>query len=266
MKQIGIALFSMAVLIGCNSNTPKPDTIKIKQSQEDQSDHVQKESNGSYSIIVDGKTKYTNLKYAVLLDDNGSVEVLDANNRKKIVHIKPEGGCDMIAYPLEEKTYKIKKKGDETEVIMNLFLMDTVNKDIPIVSIPKNKANKIFFSNQKQILKVKYSDQCELDDYIFFQKSGRYGVLGRIVYRRGKPTFAPNSNTQMYDSISLQRYSPYIDMGCTLKVKRNGFVGYLGHTKIKYKSIGRYDKTLARFTLPDGRRGYVTTDGTEYYD
>ena len=49
-------------------------------------------------------------------------------------------------------------------------------------------------------------------------------------------------------------------------VGKNGMLGYYKITPIKYKTLDDFKESLARFTLPDGRKGYVDLKGKEYYD
>ena len=41
---------------------------------------------------------------------------------------------------------------------------------------------------------------------------------------------------------------------------------YIAITAIKYAKLAPFRGVLARFSLPDGREGYVTDRGVEYYD
>jgi len=262
MKQISTALLSIALFIGCSSNTPKPNTDETQQTEEDQHDRINKDHNGRYSIVVDGEVKYSNLKYAVAYEYD-SVEVLDAHNHKKIIHINPAGpsACD---YPAIEPGYHqctIADRGTNWEIMCH---SDTDKTDRYLGSISKSKADSVYFYNHKHRAIINNSNYCFPGSRIYYRKNSKYGILGSVDWSQhnGKYSYRLKRRSPvLYDNI--QQING--ENECWLKVTRNGLTGYL-NSKIKYKSIGKYDKTLARFILPDGRKGYVTKDGKEYYD
>lgn len=260
MNQTKLAILSIALLIGCGSNTSKPDVSKTQHHQEEEQwNNIKKEPNGTYSIIVDGKKKYTNLKYAVQLGEGESVEVLDVYNKKKILHGIMAAGCSFspIEIPAINRHYKIVKKAQNWELYMDEYIQISreERKNILIGTVSKSEVDRIYFYDNRH--QLKYHSDCLLKNKIYYQKGSQYGVLGEI--RCNDTCRLKRANGTLFDSIKMVS-------DCMFKVKRNGLVGYLHITKIKYKNIGKYDKTLARFTLPDGRKGYVDSKGNEYYD
>ena len=60
MKTTLLTITIALILIGCQSNPTSPQSKQSIQTHE--YDRIQKESDGSYSVIIDGKVKYTELK------------------------------------------------------------------------------------------------------------------------------------------------------------------------------------------------------------
>jgi len=79
MKTVLITITVALLLIGCQSN---PISLQSKQSiQTHEYDRIQKESDGSYSVIIDGKVKYTELKYARSTHCATKIFMLDKHNK-----------------------------------------------------------------------------------------------------------------------------------------------------------------------------------------
>ena len=138
-----------------------------------------------------------------------------------------------------------------------------------VASIPKSKADRLFFQNNKSTITYDsgdwYSKKIKLNsNYLFFQKGNKYGFLGEIaeIHKKNNSSkyyLKKSKNKKLYEKMEV------VD-GNYLLLKRNGLYGYYERTKIIYKSLGKYVNDLASFELPDRRKGYVDTEGNEYYD
>lgn len=82
-----------------------------------------------------------------------------------------------------------------------------------------------------------------------------------------------NSDKVKYDLVfdydNCKRYDDliYSDNGQTVIVQHKGLKGYLGiNDKPKYKKLEPFQGNYARFEYPDGRKGWLKLDGTEFID
>ena len=229
-------------------------------------DRIQKESDGSYSVIIDGKVKYTELKYARSTHCATKIFMLDKHN--KISRVKARQFpvfCDDAG---DDTVYKYRAVQKHKKIEMYLDILnepfDKDRKNMHLASIPTSKADKVFFSNHRNHYVKNIESKCRDLESVYYQKKGKYGVLGKITYKWDKKIgdiygFKIGSGQAKYDALHV--------VDCLIKVEKDGLVGYLKHTDIKYKDIGVYKDGLARFTLPDGRSGYVASrDKREFYD
>jgi hypothetical protein len=136
------------------------------------------------------------------------------------------------------------------------------NKTQLVVKVVKNKADELFFqNNDKQItFSENYS---EPKNTIYYKKGNKYGFLGTMSVVRKKHKivylFKKSKDHQKYDILKFKKKE-------RLLLGKNGLLGYYKLTPIKYKTLGDFKESLARFTLPDGRKGYIDLKGNEYYD
>jgi hypothetical protein len=115
-----------------------------------------------------------------------------------------------------------------------------------------------------------YEKQIQFDEnynnpqpMLYYQKGKKYGFLGTIVVKRTeksvKYSLKKVKETKRYDALIFEEKS-------RIRLNYRGLWGYHTITKIKYKSIDKFDESLARFELPNGKKGYVDLSGSEYYD
>lgn len=271
--RVCVAVLSIFVLYGCSS--PSTKKINVKSVGNKNSTEIKKVSDGNYKIIESGIVKYKDLKYVDHMDTGGSLEILDKNNQKSVISYTPEierlyNSCGNEGNDPTVYNYRATSHGDSI-----LIYLDVLNnpgekdqKGILLATIPESKADRVFFNNGRGTYVVSHRNVCNNGiDTIYFQKNNRYGVLGKLKYKwrasGTKYSMQVYSHVGIYDDLSILKD---VCGRCYIKVKKNGLVGYLDITPIKYKTIGMFDETLARFTLHDDRKGYVSKDGKEYYD
>jgi len=261
-------------------NLRKNDTLFSKYSFYQQ----YQRKDGTFYILQDGKKIYDNLKYVrILLEerDGHKLQILDNQNRVHIVFIKadevqvvmPPGFiCD--SGRLTNKADIIKHKhfieveasiDDIDEYIVKEYT--DVNKTHSVLKVSKNKVDELFFTKYKKQMIFESGDS-KLDCTLFYKKANKYGFFGslsvdykfvknrknRIVYR-----FKKYKNHKRYDILEFKDKNRIL-------LGKNGLLGYYKLILIKYKKLDDFKEGLARFELPDGRKGYVDLKGNEYYD
>ena len=238
---------------------------------------IYKNAKQRFYVIQDGKKVYQNLNYAAGYGDS-SVVTLDANNKVKILKLK-QPNYENELLPLEcgngEYTHSltVEKKSNHLNLMASVSLSgdmeQTVQKNRRIISIPRSKADRIFFAGNQS--KVEIDSETTGSVYLYFQKGRHYGFLGKIdsVYTNEKfiYNFTKSKHEILYDGMQ-------VGYGGNVSLFKNGLCGYYFREDnrmiaIKYKSFQSYNFTygkLARFELTDGRKGYVDIKGNEYYD
>ncbi len=145
-----------------------------------------------------------------------------------------------------------------------------IQKKKRIVSIPLKKADRVFFAEGKNELELEGDTIGDI--YVYFQKGAQYGFLGKLesVYEKEEFNYIFRESTHkvLYDGLKEE------DVSGNVLLRKSGLLGYYlkkenRFIEPKYKSLQPYNLTyglLARFELPDGRKGYVDLKGNEYYD
>lgn len=247
-----------------------------------------KQKNSRFYIVQKKKVVYDALKYVKInrkTSKGDELVTIDAKNKIQKLFIKsdevqtdlslgmPGGlicGNGIVTYRA-----KVDDRGDKLEItIEDITEYEEKSDKKPkggqkAASVPKSKADRLFFQNHKSTITYDsgdwYSKKIKLNsDYLFFQKGNKYGFLGEIaeIYKKNKPSkyyLKKSKNKKLYEKMEV------VDENYLL-LKRNGLYGYYKRTKIIYKSLGKYVDDLARFELPDERKGYVDTEGNEYFD
>ena len=233
---------------------------------------------GSYYIVQKGNILYDDLKYLKVLheESNGTaIQIIDRNNRAKKIFLKAdEPQRPMDAMPLFCGTGVMthyanvvdKEKSIEVEVLFHQTDEEQYQKDVNrthrVVRLSKNRADRLFFKG--------YKKQITFDDtsynaipMLYIQKGKKYGFLGRIVVKHAKESveysLKKSKDKKLYDALVFEE-------DAKIRLRQGSLWGYHNLSKIKYKSIGKYDGSLARFELPNGKKGYVDLKGVEYYD
>jgi hypothetical protein len=148
-----------------------------------------------------------------------------------------------------------------------LRLYKDINKTYSVIKVSKSKVDELFFKKNKKQLMFETNDN-QFQRTVYYKKGSKYGFWGylsvnykfkanrqnRVVY-----SFKKSKNLQQYDMLQFKDKERII-------LGRNGMLGYYKITPIKYKALGDFKESLARFTLPDGRKGYIDLEGNEYYD
>jgi hypothetical protein len=129
-----------------------------------------------------------------------------------------------------------------------------IKKVIRLDSLPKEDFQDVYFYNhQKKINIYNYDDRVrELFKVPSFESI-------RIVEKDGRKGIWFQGSLDWYDEVFFRK-------GFLFRVEKNGLVGFYKITPIHYKTIEDFDLGLARFTMKDGKTGYVDMKGNEYFD
>lgn len=225
----------------------------------------------SYYIIdqinSENKIKYKDLKFALPVGEN-TLQVIDKNNKmffldeklnkKDTVDVRPlgrhyfcgnESWCFFSVKETKDNFIVIKEEGWAKERIEKQTHVD-------VVEVSKLKADQVFFYNKKQQLSLVQTQFFYSPVTIFFIKEGKYGVIGKYEFMKG---FVYDDLEILYDALEILDPKLYM-------VKKGELFGYYGITKIKYKSLNKFNYLLAQFELPEGTKGFVDFSGKEYFE
>jgi len=235
---------------------------------------------GTFYLVQNGKTIYDNLKYVKILSQEAyghKVQILDRQNRERIVFIKANEAQAVMLPPgpfcgnglmthkaniVDSKEFiKVEAIVSDIEESEKRQYKDA-DKTHLVTKVAKSKADTLFFQNNKK--QITFSENySKPESTLYYKKGGKYGFLGTLSVVRKKNkivyTFKKSSDHKKYDILEFK------DKGRIL-LGRGGVLGYDKLTPIKYKTLGNFKESLARFTLPDGRKGYVDLKGKEYLD
>lgn len=105
------------------------------------------------------------------------------------------------------------------------------------------------------------NDLSNFENYIKVQKDGKWGIID--FKNNSMESTTPLKTSEIlavdYDKIEL--------VGALIKLKKEGLWGYFQiNESPKYNSLEKFNNYFARFTLPNKKRGWLTTDGKEYLD
>lgn len=186
--------------------------------------------NGTYFQALDKKNR--------IVYFNSNAEKIE---RPKLINyvVCGSGPSYNIEILENEETYLVKKyekiyRLNEEPIIKSLFTF----------TFPKQNYEKIYLINKKK--KLEFSDYDIYPMLVIFEKKSSFGVID-------------NAETEFYDSIDIN--------GKYLKIKRNGLWNiYNFSPKVKYKILNEFVDNLAHFELPNGKSGYLSKEGDEYYD
>ena len=241
---------------------------------------IYRNSDKRFYILQNGKVIHKDLKFIKILDKHSSDtshnhQVIDEQNHKKTLIVDSDikfhrrmmcGTAFLMA-----NHYWFKSKREPTgDFLVSIEMMqgnipDT--KKIKTVSLKDTKdMDEILFVNMKNIYDFgdfsNYGKKVATSPYTLIYKKGKkFGILGKLKYAHDKNQsfiLTKTKSEELYDNIS--------SVNGVLLVKRNGLLGYYEVTEVKYKSLEPFDIYLARFELPDGRKGYVDIEGNEYFD
>ena len=99
---------------------------------------------------------------------------------------------------------------------------------------------------------------------LIIENNGKYGLLLLKTDHPNLKKPLPEQELNLpiiYDEIS------YLDSCHPFLLKKNGLVGYSGiHEKPKYKKLEKFYYNYARFTLPNGKKGWLNRTGEEFLD
>ena len=239
---------------------------------------------GTFYLVQNGKIIYDNLKYVKILSEEAhghKLQILDKQNRARIVFIKADEAQSVLPTGVFCGNGSMAHKADivrrkhHIQIEVKIASTDDdilqqykdVNKTHSVIKVSNRKVDELFFNkNEKQLIFETNDNQFERT--VYYKKGSKYGFWGYLsanykfkANRKNKVvySFKKSKNLQQYDMLQFKDKERII-------VGKNGMLGYYKITPIKYKTLDDFKESLARFTLPDGRKGYVDLKGNEYYD
>lgn len=151
-----------------------------------------------------------------------------------------------------------------------LVARETLEYTVPL--FPQGLYDRIAFINNEKQQRFDGNDlttkNYNLLDLLIVEKSNKKGLvrfsLNKHENNQVGHTINPKTETALpleYDEIqTFGFYHPAL-------IKKNGLVGYFElNERAKYKSIERFQGNFARFTLPNGSKGWLDLKGKEYFD
>lgn len=205
-----------------------------------------------------GKIKLKNYKYIANLS-NQLLQCLDDKNKmiffdtrfKKLKKTRLSLSVCGTVNTYEYKIEKIMNNYVVTERILPFQLNNDTIKAKSIDSISVDKVDKTYFPNHQTTLtydenKFIFNDIEYYPHTVIIEKDNLFGILN-------------NGNITFYDNITAENF--------IIKLEKNHHFGYFKITEeIKYKTLEKFRFNLARFTLDNGKSGYIDEIGNEYYD
>ena len=285
MKLLYMTILFSFIMLGCQSNHAVT-AVKNSTTNEalpgsgdkiivDVFNHyrIYQRPDKSYYIYKEGRIIYDNLKFVRRLDLIGknNMQALDKDNKLLEFYLKGVEYPELLPCGVGSKSYRVdilSKRGG-FELISKLVSADVgnypehkkeLNKIKHITKIQKNGIDRIYFDNNKLSIDVgNYNNEPSYQ--IYYQRGDKYGFYGQLEVKSSGKSMQYKLMKDMHGSYDRITFT----VGGIL-LERDGLVGYYKSTPVKYSKLAPYKGHLARFTLPDGRSGYVTYKGIEYYD
>ena len=265
-------------LLGCGASTATPLGKQILPSRsdkiiEDSFGHyrIYRRSDKSYYVYQNGRIIYDRLKFVThaTLPGKNNMQALDQHNKLLTFSLtgNAEPGILFCGVGVANYRIDISKKPDGFALGVTLTGGDVENFSVktkklidkvqPITTVSKNSVDDLYFANHAKSIKFE-GHMGRPQSMLYYRVGDKHGVYGKL---RAKSNFKYRiirQNPKRYDEIDFVGDDVYV---------RNGTLwGCIGKTAVKYRKLSPFVGKLARFELPDSRRGYVTDKGVEYED
>jgi len=275
-----VVLTLLATLLGCSGNQsatlPKGEKVlpsKHDKIIEDSFGHyrIYQRPDKSYYVYQNGRILYDRLRFIThaTLPGKNNMQALDQNNKRIEFSLYQLDMPSPLLCGTGTTEYRIDISENPNAFVLGVTLTGgdvdnfsasfkkMLNKVQPIATVSKNAVDDLYFSKGKKRITFEGSidDQQSMLYYRVGKKYGFYGKLrpkGRLKYRISRESQA--------------RYDEMDFVGDDIYVRRGVLWGCADKTAVKYRKLSPFVGRLARFELPDGRRGYVTDKGVEYVD
>lgn len=182
-----------------------------------------------------------------VIDENGAMYFLDEKlKRKNTLKPTPFLLCGTVA----DYELRIKETADHFIIFQRETYFNRDGKIPPreMARISKKDADRVFFLNKKTVFNFtgdfNIGKLAKADPSIIaYIKNGRYFIW----------------NDPAHDNYDFIAFSQAL-----AALKKGKLKGYYGLSAVKYTTLGSFDHYLAGIELPDGRKGYLDTEGNEY--
>lgn len=211
---------------------------------------------------------YANETFTALVNN----QVFDINDTGKLSQIKPKK--ETKAYNTYHYVYEI-KESNHNSFYITCKGYDTTNllesyKTTPINNI--EEASLVTFTNHTKKIKILAEHLEQKQNYIVTKKDGLFGLykFSNII----KDYDFEESIAEITVNINLtpllpNQYEQIIanEMTSLVLFEKDGLKGYYPlHKNGKYQTLSPFlNNAFAKFTLPDGRKGWLQYNGKEYF-
>ena len=273
---VGAAL--LIGLIGCSSSTAIPKGTKALPSKSDKiikdffgHYRIYQRPDKSYYVYRDGHIVYDRLRFVsrATLPGKNNTQALDQNN-KLITFSLYRPAMPLIAFcGVGATSYRIDITKNPNGFALGVILTggdvenfsDTFKKMIdkvqPIATVSKNSVDDLYFAKHAKSIKFASSPE-RSQSMLYYRVGNKHGVYGKLKEKKNFKYKIIRQSRKLYDEIDF--------VGDDVYVRSGVLWGCTGKTAVKYRKLSPFVGRLARFELPDGRRGYVTDKGVEYVD
>ncbi|WP_136467622.1 hypothetical protein [Flagellimonas onchidii] len=211
--------------------------------------------------------------FSVLANDNKVYSINDIGTLSKMDNLEKmkEGDTDEYhnyQYEIKERNetsfYITCKGGYGTNSLLETYRTTPISK--------LGLAQEVTFVNNKKRIRVSTRNIYEIHNYLVAEVNGFYGLyefdnivnynfeegMEEVVVNTELTSLLPNKYTQMYAH----------EMTQLVFFEKKGLKGYFPlHARGRYKELSPFiNNAFARFTLPDGKKGWLQHNGKEYFD
>jgi len=275
-----IGLMLLLGLLGC-SGSQSTAIPKGKKAQPSKSDKIIEDSFGhyriyrradkSYYVYKGGRIVYDRLRFVshATLPGKNNMQALDQHNKLLTFSLynseMPQG--PFCGNGISEYQMEISKDSDGFTLGLALTGGDVenfsaktkkmLNKVHKIATVSSGHVDDLYFAKQQK--KIAFSVIIDpKQSILYYTKANRYGVYGKLHANSQFKYWIARESPRLYDALEFVGEDVYVRSGVLW--------GCMGKTAVKYRKLSPFAGRLARFELSDGRRGYVTDKGVEYYD
>lgn len=281
MKHLCIATAVLFLAVGCqNSQNIAPEGVRALPNKQDKiiedifgRYRIYQRTDKSYYIYVGGRILYDRLKFIshAKLSGKNNMQALDRHNKLITFYLKGYDDSAFFTCGVGEMDYRIDITKGADAFVLGAMITDgdtgnypeykkILNKTQEITTVSKQYVDELYFAHHKK--RITFENSMKVSQSILYYKKGnKHGIYGKL--KHASRTLMPKFklfriHSIVYDEIDWAGEDIYLRQGTLW--------GCRGKTAIKYRKLSPYVGRLARFELPDGRRGYVTDKGVEYYD
>ena len=264
-------------LIGCSGSTVIPKGTKALPSKSDKiikdffgHYRIYQRPDKSYYVYQNGRIVHDRLRFVspATLPGKNNMQALDQHNKRIEFSLYQSNMPSPLFCDVGAESYRIDiiEKADGFALGVTLTGGDVgnfsaatkkmLNKVYPIATVSKNSVDDLYFF--KHAKSIEFGGVSASQSRLYYRVGNKYGLYGRLREKSRFKYRIVRQSQKHYDEIDFVGEDVYVRSGVLW--------GCMGKTAVKYRKLSPFVGRLARFELSDGRRGYVTDKGVEYYD